>query len=159
MNTSRRLAAVLAPLLLAAAGCGGGESAGPSLTGTVTFNGQPLPDANLTFEPDGPGGATAYGRSDENGVYTVHTGRSLEGIAPGKYNVGVEAYTIQPGMFDAAGNYVENGQLAIPKSFTSPKTSGLFVVVTEAPDNTADIPIEGEAPTAPEAPTPDAAIR
>lgn len=155
MERQSKFVVVLSALCLAAAGCGSEESAGPSLTGTVTFNGEPLPNANLTFEPDGTGGSTAYGRTDENGVYTTHTGRSLAGIAPGRYNVGVEAYVIEPGMFDAQGNYVENGQFAIPKEYANPQQSGLWVEVTADGENVADIPIEGVAPAGPEADTED----
>jgi hypothetical protein len=56
--TVRRAAGVLAlPLLLAAAGCGGGGT----LSGKVTYDGQPMPGGTVAFTPAQGGQGTGSG--------------------------------------------------------------------------------------------------
>jgi hypothetical protein len=72
------------PLALIAlfAGCGGP----PSLSGTVTLDGQPLAGAGVTFFPQQDDAETIVGMTDQQGrfVITPAAGRS---IAYGKYKV------------------------------------------------------------------------
>jgi hypothetical protein len=75
-------------ICLVCLGCG--EESGPRLadvTGTVTLDGQPVEGAGLTFVVEGPGGAVAYGRSDENGRYEMHFGKDRTGAVIGKNRV------------------------------------------------------------------------
>jgi hypothetical protein len=73
-------------------GCGSGERYAP-VSGVVTLNGEPLADAKLIFEPiGGEGGVGAgkpsYGRTDENGRYTVSSPiANKEGAAVGEHRV------------------------------------------------------------------------
>lgn len=85
---------MLALASLAISGCGGKENAGPSLTpatGTITLDGEPLPDAEIEFHYKGskpekyPGAAS---RSDSRGVFQVKSGKQL-GIIPGRHKVTV----------------------------------------------------------------------
>lgn len=46
------------------------RSTGVTVTGTVTFNGQPVPDGSITFSPADGKGPSAGGKI-ENGKYTV----------------------------------------------------------------------------------------
>ena len=64
------------PAVLAAAGCGGadGEADRPPrlpVTGTVTYNGAPLADAQITFNPETAGGTAAFARTDAEGHYEL----------------------------------------------------------------------------------------
>jgi hypothetical protein len=77
-ETLRRAAALL---VLAAAGCGGGDAA---VSGTVTYEGVPVKSGYITFAPeDGKGTPAAAPIAD--GKYTVPR------VSPGKKVVRVEA--------------------------------------------------------------------
>ena len=58
---------VLLPLL--AVGCGNENLA--TVTGTVTLDGEPLPNAFITFVPQGETGSTSFGKTDEDGAYEM----------------------------------------------------------------------------------------
>ncbi|WP_020470897.1 carboxypeptidase-like regulatory domain-containing protein [Zavarzinella formosa] len=64
-------------------GCGGAESA---VKGTVTHNGQPVKNGNISFTPEG-GTGTAVGGEITDGKFAV------KGVTPGKYRVKVSSYT------------------------------------------------------------------
>ncbi|MEW4486866.1 carboxypeptidase regulatory-like domain-containing protein [Thalassoglobus sp. JC818] len=57
---------LIAPL----AGCGGSDNDLQRVTGKVTLDGQPLPDAFVVFAPK-EGGTTSYGKTDSQGVYEM----------------------------------------------------------------------------------------
>lgn len=76
-------------------GCGGTD--GPKtvdVTGTVTLDGDPLPNATLMFKPEGSDNvySGAYGFTDEEGVYSLVTSSNTEGAPPGKYRVEISTY-------------------------------------------------------------------
>ena len=56
--------------LLTLVGCGGSENDLASVTGTITLDGDPLPDAFVVFAPTS-GGTTSYGRTDSAGHYEM----------------------------------------------------------------------------------------
>jgi len=82
--------ALLAAVLLLAAGCGGGPERHP-VGGTVTLDGDPLPEANVTFIAEKEGGPWGAGRTDAQGNYTIRAGED-EGLQVGKYKVRVSTY-------------------------------------------------------------------
>lgn len=55
--------------VLLALGCGGRDDLG-RVTGTITLDGEPLPNAFVVFSPTN-GGTTSYGRSDQSGQYEM----------------------------------------------------------------------------------------
>ena len=67
--------------------------------GKVTFNGQPVPDAVVTFSPQAAGaageskevGKGAAGTTDQEGVYVLSTYGQGDGAQVGKHNVTVGA--------------------------------------------------------------------
>jgi hypothetical protein len=76
----------LAALLLAAAGCGSSDRV--QVTGTVKLDGEPLPDATVTFYPEGEtGGLGGSGRTGPDGTYTLTDARGGNGILSGNYRV------------------------------------------------------------------------
>lgn len=92
-------AAIMAMCAFASTGCGSGGPA-PVKTdmvkGVVTLDGNPVPDAIVTFVPIQDGvGASATGKTDEQGNYTltaVGAGGGAQigaGTLPGEYRVGV----------------------------------------------------------------------
>jgi len=78
-------------ILVISLGClGCGQQEGPTLaevSGVVTLDGQPVEGAGLQFAMEGPGGAVAYGRTDENGRYQMHFGQNRTGAVIGKNRV------------------------------------------------------------------------
>lgn len=75
-------------LIVAAAGCGGPPADLPELgtvSGVVTLDGKPLPNARVMFTPDHsrPSGAM----TDANGRYELIFNEKLKGAAVGKHTV------------------------------------------------------------------------
>jgi len=66
-------------------GCGG--SSAPTVTGTVTMDGQPLSNAQVTFTP-ADGGQTAIGKTDSSGKFELYR-RDERGAPVGSYEVRV----------------------------------------------------------------------
>ena len=67
--------------------CSGGESL-PELatvTGTVSLDGNPLPAANVLFQPQQ--GKTAFAMTDENGKFELMYNQDVTGATPGNYTV------------------------------------------------------------------------
>jgi hypothetical protein len=80
------------PLLLVlvlALGCGGVKRA--SVSGTVTLDGQPLPNALVSFQPVGEGQVTpgpgSTGRTDDKGKYTLQVSGGGKGAVVGWHKV------------------------------------------------------------------------
>jgi hypothetical protein len=77
------LCLMMAPL----AGCGGGD--GPELgyvEGTVTLDGQPLPEAQVEFQPQGEG-RPSYGETDAGGRFELQFGVDQPGAMVGTHTV------------------------------------------------------------------------
>jgi len=96
----RLVACLTAALLTCVNGCSSGVPAPPKLaasvpvSGTVTLDGKPLSDANVTFVPETQAGFKgAIGRTDASGKYELNTdigaGKSSKGAIPGRYRVTV----------------------------------------------------------------------
>lgn len=130
-------------------GCSNSQHAGGTAEGVVTFNGAPLPNAQLMFAATAEGGRAAYAQTDENGYFEAYTHRSFKGIAPGEYIVTVEAYVIPPGGFTPDGKTIENGLSAIPLKYSYPKQSGLTLTVEKDAPTVAKFDLVGEAPAEP----------
>jgi hypothetical protein len=89
--------------LLFLAGCGG--SSFPSVTGTVTMDGQPLSGATVVFNPEGGGGGQiATGLTDGGGKFTMGTIKKGDGVRPGKYRVTVTKTAEKPKPVPYAGD-------------------------------------------------------
>jgi len=133
------------------AGCSGPASDRPPtypLSGTVTYNGSPLADANLNFQlADGSGSSVA--KTDAQGKYTAQTFVSGDGARPGDYKVAVtkfEKAETDPNEvpFDSEDYAPPSGdeetppaKNLLPAKFADPSTSGLTASVSKG-KNTAD---------------------
>lgn len=78
--------------LLLAAGCGGvaptpnyGKVTLLTVSGSVTLDGQPLPNAVVTF--DAEDGQFSYGLTDSNGRFSLQFDSVKSGVTPGKKTV------------------------------------------------------------------------
>lgn len=76
---------------LAVAGCGGGPKLG-KVYGTVTLDGQPLPNAKVTFQPTFEGGSPSDAVTNENGEYVLKFLEGKEGALVGEHQVRISTY-------------------------------------------------------------------
>jgi len=133
---------VVAALLLAAAGCGGGKA---SVAGKVSFKGKLL--ATGTVSMVGPDGIVRQGAINADGSYTV------TGVAAGKVQIGV--LSPRPVADIRTGRRGPGNRLAppndgapdasawfpIPSTFQEPTTSGLSTVLASG-SNQYDIKLD-----------------
>src|SRR5262245_7538084 len=108
--------------LLAVVGCSGGPKFAP-VSGVVTLNGQPYPNAVVTFQPIGtqdnpnPGrGSSAY--TDENGRFVLICDGDVNGAVVGKHLVriatkGMVAFG-EPGVGSADDAHAQAGRMLDP---------------------------------------------
>ncbi|QDU59435.1 hypothetical protein Pan216_02630 [Planctomycetes bacterium Pan216] len=125
---ARRRVVGLLLLGLALPACG--ELMQPStypVSGTVTYNGDPLREGVITFHPDN--GRAAYGRIKNGHIVDVTTFREGDGALPGHHRVVIEASTEDP-------NDPFNSFSMLPIEYASPGTSGLEAELTSARGNT-----------------------
>lgn len=83
----------ISSLLIASAltGCGGsGEPIG-RVSGTVKFDGKPLPQATVIFQPDG-GGRPSSGFTDDQGQYSLASSPDEQGAKVGKHLVRISTF-------------------------------------------------------------------
>lgn len=133
---------LLAAACLADVGCSKKEEIPElvSVTGKVTFQGQPIPNASISFvASDEDVEATEIvrpsGKTDDNGEYEL-SWKDLEGAPPGKYAVMIMAFK------DTDDDEVKPESL-IPVKYNSPKTSGLTAVVNENRENVFNFDLPG----------------
>jgi hypothetical protein len=106
-------AAILVGLLTLAsvAGCGGSNLTVAPVSGTVTLNGQPLPNAFIMFEPIESGGTntpTSNGRTDDKGHYVLSIPVTNDkGAVLGKHTVRILAAKIDKAPDDDSISKVE----------------------------------------------------
>lgn len=148
-----RIAVFAAALLLA--GCGG--SGRPDVVpagGTVTYEGEPLANASVTFTP--ASGPPAVGTTDAQGKFTLRSG-TQDGAVPGTHKVSVFAVDAQftppdnlpdpetdpegyhTAVEEAMNENPPSSKLLIPQRYTRPVTSGLSFDITEGGENQFDV--------------------
>jgi hypothetical protein len=156
------LAAMGVAALVGAAGCAGeGEGASDRpqtvpVTGSVTYNGQPVDGATVTFSPDVPimelaSKHGAFGTTDAEGKFTLKTFEDGDGAVPGTYRVSIAKYdrpvsAVDPN-FNEETDYEPPDENAapvpppkslIPEKYASIGKSGLTETVKADGENTFD---------------------
>jgi len=77
-------------LAMVLCGCGSPDSKYTKVEGTITYNGEPVEGATVTFIATDSSGESAAGRTDESGKYTVTSSQAVHGgagVLPGEYVV------------------------------------------------------------------------
>ena len=99
--------------LLLLAGCNPSASSKPlaAVSGRITLDGQPLPNARVGFQPQGFGdrmnaGPGSYGKTDAEGHYTLITVSGKPGAVPGMHRVAITTYKE-----DSSGEVVREEQV------------------------------------------------
>lgn len=140
-------------------GCNKGPSAGTvPVSGTVTFKGQPLEDAEIVFEPKVVDGKRASGITDASGKFQLRTylggANTANGAEPGDYEVSVKKMGAAAGIKPPADSTqppeaptrqavegenkpmaYSGGELVTPEMYANPKTSGFTASVTQSGQN------------------------
>ncbi|QDU37070.1 hypothetical protein Mal4_13730 [Maioricimonas rarisocia] len=130
-------------LVLLTVGCGSSEK-GPELvpySGIVSLDGQPLPDAVITFHPQEAGKNGAFGQTNESGEFTLTSGKK-PGIIPGSYKVTISRIVAKDGASVSPEEGMDIEQLmmsgqaseSIPEKYSSPQQTQLTADITESPD-------------------------
>ncbi len=96
----KMLPPVLLLAMLSTLGCGGPNEDLQSVTGSVTFEGQPLDDGRILFTPEQPSAAPVMAVVDQ-GQFTLE-------LPPGAYRVEIDASRIAPNQegLDGLPSYV-----------------------------------------------------
>lgn len=121
-------------LSLILAGCGsGGRLAVVPVSGLVTLNGDPLPDASVTFIPEK--GKPATGKTDQTGIYRLTTYTQGDGAVIGKHKIAISKMTDLP----ESNTPEELAKIkhVLPETYADPERSGLTAEVKSG--QTADI--------------------
>jgi hypothetical protein len=112
---------MLAALALTPVGCG--KAGMSSVSGTVTYNGKPVPKGVITFVAGSPEGRNATGQLDQNGKYRLQTEEPGDGAQVGNYDVTIYAH--DEVILDYKPKVPVEPKILAPTKYESPKTSGL----------------------------------
>ena len=85
------LLCVFAVTLLTTVGCGPGGPELGTVTGIVTFKGEPLPEAEIEFQPEAEG-TPSYGTTDQEGRYELRFTPERNGAMVGTHRVQITTY-------------------------------------------------------------------
>jgi len=137
MRNVKAVTVVLIPAMLVCLGCGGGPGVDVgTVEGTVTLDGAPLPDATVTFQPQG--GRASIGITDASGHYELIFSRDAKGAVLGKHTVSIT--TLQEGDADEG---VEAVPEKVPAKYNS-KTELTKDVVAGKNEFDFELSSEGE---------------
>ena len=129
------LSCLVATILWFVAGCGGGsgQPKSASVSGKVTFQGQPVTEGRLTFMSAISAGAVEI---TSEGTYLL-----TEGVPPSKYKVVVTPPSItKPPMVGESAPAMKN-YANIPEKYRSETSTPLFADI-KAGDNTVDLELK-----------------
>lgn len=123
-------------------GCGGGAPPSKPLpatvpvSGKVTLNGQPLPDAMVTFRPDGETkGVDSQGMTNAAGEFSLDQIRGGQGASLGTYRVTVSRFVTadgKPVVLDPATPPADAGAVeSLPTKYSSAGETTLKATVAQ----------------------------
>jgi len=142
--------------LLGVAGCGDDSGLGQryAVSGTVTYNGQPVENGQISFVPVDQTKQRAANGFIQGGRYSLTTVAPQDGALPGEYKVTItskeadNSQVIKTIMEKGGGaRQAEVGKATakakdrVPAKFQLPETSGLTAKVEEH-SNTIDFPLK-----------------
>lgn len=125
--------------MMVCSGCGQSGPEVASVEGTVTLDGQPLPNASVIFVPEG--GRPAAAMTDAEGHYVLTFSKDKQGATPGKHKVRITTFVEAD-----EGEGIEGQPEKVPMKYNAQTT--LEFVVEEGKKNIAnfDLDSEGELP-------------
>jgi hypothetical protein len=117
------------------AGCGSGGPELGTVQGTVTLDGNPLPDAKIEFQPQGDG-SPSYASTDAQGRYELMYGIDKPGAMPGEHVVRISTFRVVSESGEAPREMPER----VPPTYNS---NSELIREVQAGDNTIDFALEG----------------
>jgi hypothetical protein len=114
------------------AGCSDGRLKTAPVKGTITYNGKPVPQGSIMFQPEQGPAATA---NIKNGSYSLKTYKNDDGAILGKHKVTVISLEDQAGRLPEDRNPLPPP--IVPLKYNFPDKSGLTAEVKDEP-NTFD---------------------
>lgn len=134
------IAVLLSPWALP--GCGSNPPPLAPVTGTVTYQGQPVRGGTIVFTPDpsrGTRGPIALGKIDTEGKFTLYT-KNDPGAVAGWHQVTVVA--VDEPATNLAAVSVNPPRMLLPQRYQSPNTSGLVREVKISEPNIIDFELD-----------------
>jgi hypothetical protein len=113
----RFVVAAMALVTAALVGCG---SDGPELvnvTGIVTLDGKPIPNAVVTFNPVAAGGSNSMGKTDAKGRYQLEFSQDKKGALVGEHVVEIATKKVSASDMPDTGEVVSTEYVAIPAKY------------------------------------------
>lgn len=140
---------MLVPLTLCLPHLGCGESGVPAdaatVQGVVTYNGEPVSDATVTFRSDD--NRSAVGKTDAQGQYKLSSPQIPGGAAPGSYKITVtkreqlqtESITEEHPDYGKPMPAAPEPKHLLPQKYRQPNTSGLEATIEQGVN---EVPLE-----------------
>ncbi len=140
-------------------GCGGRDNTNRppvfKVKGKVTYKGQPVVGADVTFTSE-TANRSAFGRTDDSGVYQLTTFSGNDGAIEGKQSVMITKSVVSappvPEASTESADYIPPGygpappaakpKDEIPAKYGNKETSGLIAVVNPDPNNVIDFELK-----------------
>jgi len=125
----RRISCAILAVLLVVSGCTKSDTV--PVTGTITLNGEPAENTEITFNPAGPG-RIATGHTDASGRFKLATAKPDDGAMPGDYIVTLGEH------YDKAPPLPPIGQplpMRFPQQYGDPAKSSLKAKVEHGAKN------------------------
>ena len=132
MVRSKSVALALTALLLLTPGCGPGGPEIASVTGRVTMDGKPLPNATVLFIPEN--GRPAGANTDADGNYVLNFTQGRRGAIPGPNTIRI--MTQRDAGQDDDGQTVPGSPETVPAKYNTEST--LTFTVEAKKNNVAD---------------------
>lgn len=136
------LCLVIGTLIGSLAGCGGGKDrwtdARPKTVkaaGTVQYQGQPVPQATLTFTPATHEGQGAVAVTDDSGNFQLMTFEPGDGAIPGRYRVTAVKFPAESALSDGPSDSNEAPvakelKSSLPTKYSRPATTDLEIEIS-----------------------------
>ncbi|MCU0717306.1 MAG: carboxypeptidase-like regulatory domain-containing protein [Pirellula sp.] len=124
-------------------GCGDGGPELASVKGVVTVDGQPVPNATLTFVPQE--GSPSYGQTDRNGSYELMFTDVKRGAMLGSHQVSIEGQRLSKeelAEMKAQGMDVPDRIVEIPKAY---RQAGALTAEVKRGSNAIDFHLEAKS--------------
>jgi len=117
------LALTAAAVALTPMACGRSGPEMARVSGTVTYQGKPVPKGTVSFVATDPSRRNATGQLDQNGYYQLQTEEPGDGAVVGDYDVSLYAH--EEKILDYRPKVPVKPQRLIPEKYENPKTSNL----------------------------------